>query len=73
MKEKTATVKVISCIQNGHEFYSAVIPSNMLKEICFISRRENDSKEGFQRKLNESRAKNIASYLNQEKNAFHRH
>ena len=64
---KIKKIKAIVCSQNGKQFYLAAVPSSILKETCFISRREEDPKEGFQRKLNANRAKNIAKYLDSEK------
>lgn len=64
---KTIALNAIECHQNNRTFYSLIINSKILREVCFISRREEDNKKGFQRLLNESRAKDIARYLDQEK------
>ncbi len=69
-KQKYQSVKAIPCVQNGKVFYSAVISSSVLKEICFVSRRDVDPQKGFQRTLNENRAKNIATYLDNGKNCI---
>lgn len=55
----------LKCSQNNKDFYIAILPNNVLKEICFVSRREEDPLKGFQRSLNESRAKDIAKYLDE--------
>lgn len=57
----------LRCVQNGKEFFLSVIPSSVLRECCFVIRREDDSKKGFQRSLNEARAKDIAYYLDNMK------
>lgn len=49
--------------QNEHVFYFATIPVDSLFASCFVARRDEDSLAGFQRALNESRAKDIAKYL----------
>ena len=60
------TIKAIACNQNGKTFYLAVISSKILEGTCFISRRETDPKEGFQRNLVESRAKSITKYMDED-------
>lgn len=60
-------VPALVCEQNSKSFFIAVIQSKLLKEVCFISRRDEDSKEWFQRNLNEARAKSISKYLDDQK------
>ena len=60
---KPVRFKSIDCKQNNITFYVSILPSEVLKNICFVSRREEDSAKGFQRSLNETRAKDIAKYL----------
>lgn len=57
----------LECIQNKRRFYSTVISSQDLKEICFVSRRDEDPKKGFQRLLNKNRASKISDYLDKNK------
>ena len=57
----------IQCTQNDRSFYISVLPSDVLKKTCFVSRRKEDPVKGFQRLLSESRAKNIAQYLDSGK------
>lgn len=57
----------IKCVQNDHVFYVSVMNSNDLDEMCFVSRRKEDSDKGFQRLLSEKRAKEIAYYLDNNK------
>jgi len=64
---KTVRSKAIECKQNGKIFYITILENDLLKDICFISRRDEDSKKGFQRNLNLSRAKDIAKYLDEVK------
>jgi DGQHR domain-containing protein len=49
--------------QNRRRFYFSTIPVDDLFNNCFVARREEDPKEGFQRALSESRADDIAKYL----------
>ena len=62
---KIVQSKAIECNQNGKIFYLTVLKNDLLKDICFVSRRDEDSKKGFQRNLNESRARDIAKYLDE--------
>jgi len=57
----------LECIQNDNTFYIAVIPNDVLGQVCFISRRDEEPEKGFQRTLNVSRAKDIAKYLDDNK------
>lgn len=58
------TYDALVCSQNKQEFYIAVLPTEILEKVCYVSSRDQDPKEGFQRSLNESRAKDIANYMN---------
>lgn len=58
------TFPALLCSQNKQEFYIAVLPTDILKSVCYVSSRDKNPKEGFQRSLNESRAKDIANYMN---------
>ncbi|MCX7068058.1 MAG: DGQHR domain-containing protein [Methylococcales bacterium] len=68
MREKITKTTAIKCVQNGYTFYTTILNSELLKEkdTCYVSRRDEDSERGFQRSLNESRAKDIANYLDKE-------
>jgi hypothetical protein len=58
---KRVKYDAIICNQNNQSFYIAVIPSDILKDNTFVSRRDEDPIKGFQRTLNEARAKDIAN------------
>lgn len=60
---KIVSCSAVECTQNGRNFYVAVVDSDILKQVCFVSRRDEDGQKGFQRMLNRSRAKAIAQYL----------
>lgn len=49
--------------QNQQRFYFTTIPVSALFPYCFVARRNEDPKTGFQRRLNQSRAEDIAKYL----------
>ncbi|MFH3692472.1 DGQHR domain-containing protein [Acinetobacter baumannii] len=60
----THNFNALVCTQNKQDFYIAVLPTEILQKVCYVSSRDKDPKEGFQRSLNESRAKDIANYMN---------
>ncbi|MCF0075330.1 DGQHR domain-containing protein [Dyadobacter sp. CY261] len=64
---KTVRYKTLECKQNDKVFYISVLPNSVLKSVCFVARRDEDAEKGFQRTLNESRAKDIARYLDELK------
>ncbi|MFS0788644.1 DGQHR domain-containing protein [Shouchella sp. 1P09AA] len=64
---KNIVVPAIECKQNNNTFYTTIMTSDDLKEVCFITRRNEDNDKGFQRLLNKSRAKDIARYLDEKK------
>lgn len=64
---KTIRAKALECKQNNKVFYLTILDNILLKDICFVSRRDADPKKGFQRNLNISRAKDIAEYLDKVK------
>ena len=49
--------------QGKHRFFTCTIPSNVLAECSFVSTRDEDPKEGFQRLLDKKRAQEIADYI----------
>lgn len=49
--------------QGNYKFYSLTMPSEILARTCFVSTRDDDPVEGFQRNLDEKRAKEIAEYI----------
>jgi DGQHR domain-containing protein len=57
----------VSLIQQGrHQFYSLTMPSDVLAETCVVSTRKEDPKKGFQRTLDEKRAREIAKYIDED-------
>jgi len=57
----------ICCKQNNSIFYVTVIKSDVLKKMCYVSRKKENREKGFQRLLNPKRAKDIAAYLDDKK------
>ena len=54
----------VSLVRQGdHTFYSLTLQSELLAETCFVVNRDEDPIEGFQRELDEKRAKEIAQYI----------
>ncbi|CAM5497121.1 DGQHR domain-containing protein [Eoetvoesiella caeni] len=54
----------VSLVRQGdHRFYLLTLPSELLAETCFVIAREEDPIKGFQRELDEKRAREIAAYI----------
>ena len=49
--------------QGKHKFYTCTIPSDVLARCCFVSTRDDDPMQGFQRVLDKKRASDIARYI----------
>ena len=49
--------------QGNWRFYSLTMPSDILSETCFVSARDDNPIDGFQRVLDEARAQEIANYI----------
>ncbi|PQK71533.1 hypothetical protein CG428_18640 [Pantoea ananatis] len=60
---KSYTFSLIT--QGRYKFYSLTIPSDVLGETCFVTSRFDDPVEGFQRRLDERRAQEIANYIDE--------
>lgn len=56
-------VEATEVTHNDYRFYSAVMPGKQLLRSCFVSRRNEDPRQGFNRSLSASRARDIARYL----------
>lgn len=59
----SATFSLIT--QNDYKFYSLTLPSDVIGDTCFVTTRYEDPDEGFQRRLDEKKAKEIAEYIDQ--------
>jgi len=66
----TAKYDCLVANQNDHQIFLVAIPAEDLFPFCFLSRRAEDSKEGFQRILGEERALDIAKYLDKDKGSI---
>jgi DGQHR domain-containing protein len=53
--------------QGVHKFYSLTMPIDVLAKTCFVSSRDEDPKEGFQRVLDKNKAQQIADYIDKQK------
>lgn len=49
--------------QGKHRFHTLTMHSEILTKTCFVTRRDEDPIKGFQRVLDEDRAKQIADYI----------
>lgn len=64
MEEEMQSFGSVSLVRQGdHKFYSLTLPSELLAETCYVVDRTEDPIEGFQRELDEKRAKEIAAYI----------
>lgn len=54
----------VNLVQQGnYQFFTLTMPSDVLARTCFVVSRDEDPELGFQRKLDEKRAQNIADYI----------
>ncbi len=56
--------------QGSYRFYVASMPSNVLAKTCFVVNRFEDPYLGFQRRLEEDRAKSIADYIDKSEGSI---
>ena len=68
VKRESYSCSLIS--QGVIKFYSLTMPSDILANTCFVSTRDADPKEGFQRILDTARAKEIAEYIDSGKGSI---
>lgn len=62
---KEQRVSISQIRQGQHKLYTFSISGDMLARCCYATTREEDSIKGFQRVLDEKRAKEIAVYINE--------
>lgn len=58
-----ARYSVSHITQGNHKFYTLTIPSDVLAQCCFVTTRDEDPQQGFQRVLDKRRAEEIAKYI----------
>ena len=66
MTEKEIVRESYSCsliTQGISKFFSLTLPSEILASTCFVSTRDENPKDGFQRMLDQNRAQEIAEYI----------
>lgn len=63
MAHKKHRYSISQVTQGAHKFYTCTIPSDVLARCSFVSTRDDDPKEGFQRVLDRKRAAEIAKYI----------
>jgi DGQHR domain-containing protein len=49
--------------QGKHRFFTATVPSDVLRDTCSVDMRAEDPIKGFQRRLDPKRARDIAAYI----------
>ncbi|WP_424361647.1 DGQHR domain-containing protein [Methylocystis parvus] len=62
-KAKTVSERAFVVTQGKHRFYSLVLPSDLLAQTCTVEARSENPIDGFQRLLDQKRAKSIARYI----------
>lgn len=60
-KRESYSCSLIS--QGVTKFYSLTMPSEILADTCFVSTRDDNPRDGFQRILDKTRAQEIADYI----------
>lgn len=72
--QKKATVgysyPAVPVVQNEQRFFFTTIPVSALFDSCFVVSRDEDAKQGFQRRLNKTRAEDISRYLSSGKGSI---
>lgn len=64
MEDERLSFGSVSLVRQGdHTFYSLTMPSELLAKTCYVVSRDEDPIEGFQRELDQKRAKEIAVYI----------
>src|SRR5438445_8231114 len=63
--KKVVSYPSLIMTQNSHRFYFTSIPVSDIFAHCFVSTRDADNLQGFQRQLSKQRADDISKYLNQ--------
>lgn len=56
--------------QGSSKFFSLTMPSETLAETCFVSTRDENPNDGFQRMLDKNRAQEIADYIDSGKGSI---
>ena len=59
----TQNISVTLITQGDHKFYSGTMEMELIAVTCSTNPREDDPDQGFQRALDENRAKSIADYI----------
>lgn len=65
--EASYTYPVFEMQQGSLKMYAFIAPSEVLRRVCTVSRREEDAEKGYQRHLKESRLRQIARYVDERK------
>lgn len=63
MDDETLSFGASLVSQGHHRFYTLTVPAEVLAKTCFVTTRDEDPAEGFQRLLSTSRAQEIADYI----------
>jgi DGQHR domain-containing protein len=62
-RSKTTAKRAFVVTQGKHRFFSLVLPSDLLAQTCTVEPRAENPIDGFQRLLDERRARSIARYI----------
>ena len=63
MKRESYSVSLVT--QGRRNFYTLTMPMSILAKTCYVDSREENPQQGFQRVLDEKRAKEIAVYIDE--------
>jgi DGQHR domain-containing protein len=61
--DQTLRYSISLVTQGQHKFFTLTMPSDVLAKTCFVTTRDEDPRDGFQRVLDEKRAQEIADYI----------
>jgi DGQHR domain-containing protein len=64
-KDNRESLASILVTQGKHKYHIVSMPSEILEDTCFTITREEDPIQGFQRRLDEKRADEIAKYIDE--------
>ena len=63
MENKTITVPTLLCRQGEKQFFAFHLSATLLSRICYVSTREAEGDNGYQRLLDKKRADSIKTYI----------
>jgi DGQHR domain-containing protein len=69
-KDNRESLASILVTQGKYKYHIVSMPSEILEDTCFTITREEDPIQGFQRRLDEKRAEEIAKYIDEDRGSI---